>query len=151
MPPVVAHEVVEIGQDPVVIGPYRLEKGSYAIWVEDVFPGFDDGDVFRVEAVSGNGVHEDAWANGEYTTSTMDGVDCEHAMGFNHMPAGEWEFSIWTYKNTTGMGPVHVSVTEENISWSTIALIVGVVCITLGVTTIGIAVLGHRKGKVEMA
>jgi hypothetical protein len=144
---VVAHERMALGHDPVVIGPYDLEGGTYAIWIEEYFPGNDDGDVFGAEAISKDGVLDDAWTNADYVTRTMDGVFCEQAVGWDHMPEGWWTFKIWTYDETTEGNAVHVFVVKEYDYGPAIVLGVGVVSVTLGLTMIGIIYHRHEKEK----
>jgi hypothetical protein len=116
---VVAHEVVvfEDGPNPwddlpVVLGPYHLEPGHYAVWIEDHFPGFDDGDMYQMEVYNDDGAFIDTWYFGNYETRTINGVDCEHTAGVDHVPEGEWFFEITLYGNDTD-DPLHLFIVRE--------------------------------------
>ena len=142
---VAAHEEVVFGGDPVLIGPYDLDEGTYYIWIEDYFPGFDDGEIFEVGASSEGGVFEDWWTMGDYTTRTIEGVDCEHAMGFDDMPEGSWTFQIWTYGETTEGNAIHVFIVKEYDYGPVLMLGVGVVCLTLGLIMTGLLMRGRGR------
>ena len=142
---VVAHEEVVFGGDPVLFGPYDLDEGTYYIWIEDYFPGFDNGDIFEAEAYSDHGFFDDAWTMGDYTTRTIQGVDCEHAVGFDNLPGGTWTFQILTYGRTTDGNAIHVFIVKEYDYGPVLMLGVGVVCLTLGLIMTGLLLRGRER------
>ena len=109
----VAHEVVVFGEGPVVLGPYHLEAGAYAVWIEDYFPGFDDAEMFGVVAVRDDGDLDTPWSWGDYVTRRIDGVDCEHAAGWDDLPEDDWTFEISVFGNATDDDPIHVCIARE--------------------------------------
>ena len=142
---VVGHERVVFGDDPVRIGPYNLEGGNYEIWIEDYFPGFDHGGNFEAEASSGDGAFDVGWSQGQYTTRTIQGVDCEHAVGFDNIPGGDWTFHF--YGESTEGDAIHVFIVEEYDFGPVIMFGVGVVCITLGLIMTGLLLRGRERGR----
>ena len=133
---VVDHKTVLIRGAYVYFGPYDLEEGDYTVWIEDNFPGFDNGRYYRVEAKDETGSEARGAQSNEYTTRTIDWVDCEE---------GEWTFIIRSSNETTEEDPVHVFIVRMDNDGPAIVFSAGVVCLSLGLIATGLVVWARKR------
>ena len=142
---VAVHETGVFGDNQVVLGPYQLEAGIYVVWIEDYFPGPDDGEIFDVEATDGTGTFDEGWTSYGYTTMTIEGVECEEAAGFDYFEEGDWTFTIEAYNETTNGNAPHVFIVRESTYGHLILFGAGVVCLSLGLITNGLMYWARRS------
>ena len=135
----VDHRVVRFVEQPVVMGPYHLETGEYAVWIEDYFPGFDNGEMFEVVVHREEGIPSAGWTSGNYMTRTLDGKDCEHAAGYDNLPEDDWTFEITVFANATGIDEIDVFITREYDTVPSTIFGAGVVFLSLGLIGAGFA------------
>ena len=144
----VAHEQEVFGDgDPVVIGPYHLDRGNYDIWIEVYFEDKNNCDVYMGRAYSKDGSRNESFSLNQNTFTTIDGVECEQAVGFNRLPEGDWTFEIWTDGNSTEGNAVHVYIIERPDHGSTLLLGVGTVLLTIGLIMIFLVYDRRRRGR----
>lgn len=141
---VIAREEILFDNDFVEIGPYHLEAGDYSVWIEDYFPGFDDGGRFGVAIIRDDADFDTGWTWGTYETRTIDGVACEHAGGFDNVREGDYTFDIYLIGNITD-DSIRVFVVREYNYIPSIMFGIGVVCISLGLIVTGLILLGRGK------
>jgi hypothetical protein len=119
---VVVHETVVFEQGRVVLGPYHLEADDYTVWIEDYFPGFDDGEMFEVVRVRDDGMRDHAAIWSRYDTKTID-------------PEDDWVFEI-EVNGDTGDDTIDVFIARKSHYRTSVMFGLGVVSIILGLIVV---------------
>jgi hypothetical protein len=143
---VIAHEEIVFMHDIEETPEYQLEAGDYSVWVEDYFPGFDDGEEGFVAAICTESSMLGGWRSSTYHTRTIDGVDCEHAGAFDDVQEGDYSFEIQLFGNITD-DPIQVFIVRENKSANPILFSMGVVFLSMGLIAIGLVYRDKRAVK----
>jgi hypothetical protein len=116
-----------------------LEAGSYTIWVEDVYPGFDDWGYFDAYAYDEMGNEEWGWYPGTYRTATFDGVECELVVGFD-LWTDVWYFEIEHYDDGGIQPPqdIEIFIVRSPPAWMGAVVGVGITLASLGAITVAL-------------
>ena len=139
-----AHETEAFGYESTYLGPYQLEEGMYYVWIEDYFPGFDDGEEFSVEVITEGGEGPQRLIPNEYTTRSFDGVECEKIIGFK-LDEGEWTFRIRTLDDTTRGDEINIFIIDTAYPSMSLILAIGLVILFCGMIFIVLSLWKGRK------
>jgi hypothetical protein len=130
---VVARDSVSSDSDWLEINEVDLDEGSYTIWIEDVYPGFDDMDNFDAYASNERGAEAWGWYPDTYRTANFEGVDCEMIVGFD-LGGGVWYFGI-DYYNADRLQPpqeIEVFIVRSPPDWMGALVGMGITLASLG-------------------
>jgi hypothetical protein len=149
-PEVIVRETMAYDRGYLTIDDLALEEGSYSVWIEDVYPGFDDPVNFDVWFEDENGGQPRSWIPGTYHTATFDGVRCELVEEMA-IPGGVYYFEIEDF-NWGGPQPTpdtQVFIVRYPPDWMEAILGVGITLVSLG--AIIVALLNWPKKAKEVA
>ncbi len=146
-PRVVQHEQVA-GLDEVSMGPYDPDGYTWAIWVEDVYPGFDEFEPMFLTAVSddpeGSSIIMGEFAR-SYQTREIDGVECELMQTFSDMDLERVYFTISCADSSEEPADVYLMRSGGTFHWTLFAI--GLVFLTVGVALVLLVWWSARKGE----